>query len=183
MAGPVRDPYEVLGVPASVSDAELRTAYRKLVQRHHPDHNNGSPAAAQRFEAVQDAYAQILERRRAAPHQTGNDPGLEARIADLERELREAREASEQARRATHEAVREAAQEAAREAAEAEVRRSAAQRPPRPTPEELGYVTTEDSFSKILDDAQAELSNRLSQARNSSLAKRLGDLLRGEGDD
>ena len=36
-------------------DDELHAAYRHLVQLHHPDHNNGSPESARRFEAVQEA--------------------------------------------------------------------------------------------------------------------------------
>ena len=53
------DPYTVLGVEPGVSDEELRSAYRRLVQLHHPDHNNGSAEAARRFEAVQEAWAEI----------------------------------------------------------------------------------------------------------------------------
>ena len=37
------DPYKVLGISHSASDAEIRAAYRRQVQLHHPDHNGGSP--------------------------------------------------------------------------------------------------------------------------------------------
>ncbi len=60
-------------------------------------------------------------------------------MADLERELREANAAKERARRA--------AREAARAGADPEDLR---QRFRRATDEELGYVTTDDTFSKIL---------------------------------
>jgi curved DNA-binding protein CbpA len=45
------DPYTLLGVKPGVSEAELRAAYRRAVQRTHPDHNP-SPGAAREFEAV-----------------------------------------------------------------------------------------------------------------------------------
>jgi curved DNA-binding protein CbpA len=57
------DPYATLGVTRGVSDHDLRAAYRRLVQRHHPDHNGGSVEAARRFEAIQLAYSQIREER------------------------------------------------------------------------------------------------------------------------
>lgn len=151
MPGPRRDPYEVLGVPHGAADSELRTAYRRLVQLHHPDHNGGSPEATRRFEEVQDAYAEVLATRRqappagppprAGPPPVGGDPDVEARVADLERQVREAHAARERARRAAREAT-------------AQTDRSA-------TDEELGYVTTEDSFSKVLVDALDELAARL----------------------
>ena len=53
------DPYAVLGVRANANDAEIRAAYRRAVQRYHPDHNNGSPDSARKFEEVQEAYARI----------------------------------------------------------------------------------------------------------------------------
>jgi len=159
------NPYAVLGVSPQVSDTELRTAYRHLAQRHHPDHNPGSPEAAHRFTAIQAAYARALELRRTAAgsgppaSQAGGpgDPTVEDRIAALEAELRSARE---RARRAAPDVQ--------------------APRPVRPTPEELGYVTSDDSFTKILDDAQAELGTRFSR---SSLGRRLSELLGGEDHD
>lgn len=50
-------PYEVLGVAADASEAELRRAYRRLLRETHPD-TGGDPA---RFHAVQDAWARIGE--------------------------------------------------------------------------------------------------------------------------
>jgi curved DNA-binding protein CbpA len=183
------DPYQTLGVRAGASNEELRAAYRHQVQLHHPDHNGGSAESARRFEEVQEAYAQIRAVRRGAPHSgaarsgaTGGssgarsgarrstaarsgraspdasaDPAVESRLADLERELREAHLARERVR--------------------AEARRVAAQNAQRPTDEELGYVTTDDSFSKILSDAASELSDRFSEAREHPAARRVSDLI------
>ena len=66
------DPYLVLGVRADASDQEVRSAYRRLVQLHHPDHNDGSAESERRFEEVQEAYAQIRElRARGAQPRSG----------------------------------------------------------------------------------------------------------------
>jgi curved DNA-binding protein CbpA len=171
MSAPRRDPYETLGVRSDVSDQQLRAVYRQLVQRHHPDHNGGSPEAARRFEEIQEAYQQIRQRREHAPPSQGTpprpsqgpppppdvDPQVEARLADLERELREAQAARERARRA------------AQEASAASYKR--------PSDEALGYVKTDDSLSKILADARAELSGRLDQAREHPAGQRVADLV------
>lgn len=105
---------------------------------------------------------------------SGGDPDLEARIAELERELREARAARDEAHEAAREAARQAA--AAARAAQAEAAGvDAGTR--RPTDEELGYVSTDDSISRILADARAELSSLFSDAREQPAVKRLGGLL------
>ena len=190
MASNSRDPYQTLGVSPSAPDAEVRAAYRRLVKQHHPDHNGGSEESERRFEEVQEAYARIRElratkrggaqtqpqsppprrsaqgsapppRRRsqgsAPPPRQPVDPEVEARMAKLEQELREAHEARERARRAAQEAAAASYQ--------------------RPTDEELGYVTTDDSFSKILSDARSEVSDRLSGAREHPVAQRVTDLI------
>jgi curved DNA-binding protein CbpA len=168
-----RDPYETLGVTPGASDAELRTAYRRLVKLHHPDHNSGSAESAHRFEAVQEAYARIrelrehpassgaprTERRVHTPPPPAGDPDVESRLEDLERQLREANAARERARQAAREAA--AASTGARHASD----------------EELGYVTTDDSFSKILADARDELFHRASEAKESPVGRRVADLI------
>lgn len=50
-----QDPYEILGVKRDASEAEIRTAYRKLAKKHHPDLNPGKPEAAERFKAINQA--------------------------------------------------------------------------------------------------------------------------------
>ena len=51
----MRDPYEVLGVPRGASAAAIKSAYRKLAKKHHPDSNKNDPKAAERFAEINSA--------------------------------------------------------------------------------------------------------------------------------
>jgi DnaJ-class molecular chaperone len=51
----MRDPYEVLGVPRGASAAAIKSAYRKLAKKHHPDSNKNDPKAAERFSELNTA--------------------------------------------------------------------------------------------------------------------------------
>lgn len=51
----MRDPYEVLGVPRGASAAAIKSAYRKLAKKHHPDSNKNDPKAADRFSELNTA--------------------------------------------------------------------------------------------------------------------------------
>lgn len=51
----MRDPYEVLGVPRNASAAAIKSAFRKLAKKHHPDANKDDPKAAARFAEVNAA--------------------------------------------------------------------------------------------------------------------------------
>ena len=174
---PATDPYKTLGLSRSASDSEIRKAYRRLVQQHHPDHNHGDPDAARRFEEVQAAYTRIRELRihagSAPPRsQAPGDDRLADRLADMERQVKQAAAARAQALKDAREA-----------AAEALGRRA--------TDEELGYVKTDDSIGKILSDARDELLGRIEEIRKAPETKRtaeraadlfedLGAMLRGE---
>jgi DnaJ-class molecular chaperone len=51
-----RDYYQVLGVPRTATDKDIRTAYRRLARKYHPDLNPGDKNAEARFKELQAAY-------------------------------------------------------------------------------------------------------------------------------
>ncbi|MGH2812814.1 MAG: DnaJ C-terminal domain-containing protein [Actinomycetota bacterium] len=51
-----KDYYAVLGVSPSASDSDIKKAYRKLAQKHHPDSNRADPQAEERFKQISEAY-------------------------------------------------------------------------------------------------------------------------------
>lgn len=63
----MRDPYDVLGIARTASAKDIKSAYRKLAKKHHPDQNQEDAKAQDRFAALNQAY-EILgdDERRAA---------------------------------------------------------------------------------------------------------------------
>jgi curved DNA-binding protein len=56
MAVQFRDYYETLGVPKTASDEEIRSAFRKLARKHHPDVAKDKKAAEEKFKEINEAY-------------------------------------------------------------------------------------------------------------------------------
>lgn len=52
----MRDPYDILGVSKGASEAEIKSAYRRLAKKLHPDANKHDPKAASRFAELNAAY-------------------------------------------------------------------------------------------------------------------------------
>src|ERR1700736_4170679 len=55
MATGVRDYYEVLGVPRTASEKDVKSAFRKLARQYHPDVNPNDPQAADKFKEINEA--------------------------------------------------------------------------------------------------------------------------------
>ncbi len=66
----MRDPYEVLGISRNATDDEVKSAYRDLARKYHPDNvaNSDNPAASELFEEkmkeINEAYDTIVTNRR-----------------------------------------------------------------------------------------------------------------------
>ncbi len=63
-----RDHYEVLGVQRQASEAEIKSAYRKLARKYHPDRNPGDKQAEEQFKEVQAAYDVLSEKDKRAQY-------------------------------------------------------------------------------------------------------------------
>ncbi len=63
-----RDYYEVLGVARNASEAELKTAFRKLAMQHHPDRNPGDKDCEHRFKEANEAYEVLKDADKRAAY-------------------------------------------------------------------------------------------------------------------
>jgi DnaJ-class molecular chaperone len=65
------DPYQILGVPRSASEKDVKSAYRKLAKELHPDRNSDNPKAAERFSDVTRAYDLLSDKDKRAQFDRG----------------------------------------------------------------------------------------------------------------
>src|SRR6516225_4603234 len=61
MAITFKDYYEILGVPRTATQKEIKTAFRKLARQHHPDVNPGDKAAEDRFKEINEAHEVLAD--------------------------------------------------------------------------------------------------------------------------
>ena len=69
------DPYSTLGIARNASEAEIKSAYRKLAKELHPDRNKDNPKAAEKFSAVTNAYDLLSDKDKRARFDRGEIDG------------------------------------------------------------------------------------------------------------
>ena len=67
----MRDPYSVLGVSRSVSEKDLKSAYRRLAKANHPDQNKDDPKAHAKFAEISAAYDFLTDKEKKAAFDRG----------------------------------------------------------------------------------------------------------------
>ena len=72
-----RDYYEVLGVGKDAGDQEIKSAYRKLALKYHPDRNPDDPAAEENFKEASEAYSVLSDSQKRATYDRFGHAGLQ----------------------------------------------------------------------------------------------------------
>ena len=72
-----RDYYEILGVSLEVDDSGLKSAYRKLALRYHPDRNPNDGEAEERFKEAAEAYSVLSDPQKRATYDRFGHQGLQ----------------------------------------------------------------------------------------------------------
>jgi DnaJ-class molecular chaperone len=67
----MRDPYSILGVSRTASEADIKSAYRKLAKELHPDRNKDNPKAAEKFSEATRAYDLLSDKAKRAQFDRG----------------------------------------------------------------------------------------------------------------
>lgn len=67
----MKDPYQILGVKKSDSDADIKSAYRKLAKDLHPDRNPNDEKVAERFKEISAAYSVLGDKEKRAQFDRG----------------------------------------------------------------------------------------------------------------
>ena len=74
-----RDYYEVLGVSKSASEADIKTAYRRLAKKYHPDMNRDNKVqAGEKFKEASEAYEVLMDKQKRAAYDRYGHAGVES---------------------------------------------------------------------------------------------------------
>ena len=80
----MRDPYQVLGVPSTATDEEVKKAYRNLAKKYHPDNYHDDPLAdlaQEKMKEINEAYEEIQNQRKRGASGDGYEPTAAAMVA------------------------------------------------------------------------------------------------------
>ncbi|KAJ1258787.1 hypothetical protein BS78_10G101900 [Paspalum vaginatum] len=88
-AGPTqrRDPYDVLGVGRSATDQEIKSAFRRMALKYHPDKNGDDPVASDRFQEVTFSYNILSDPDKRRQYDTSGFEAIESDSQELELDL------------------------------------------------------------------------------------------------
>ena len=75
-----RDYYDVLGVARNANDQEVKSAYRKLALKYHPDRNPGDKAAEEKFKEAAEAYAVLADGEKRSAYDRFGHAGVGAGV-------------------------------------------------------------------------------------------------------
>lgn len=67
----MRDPYTILGVARTAKPQEIKSAFRRLAKKYHPDHNTGDTKAKEKFSEINQAYEIIGDKDKKAQFDRG----------------------------------------------------------------------------------------------------------------